>query len=59
MSAVEDIDWLEPQTQAKDAINILVKAGDEPILVVENEKVLGLVQHSDIVKWLSLHQMTA
>jgi len=59
MSSIEDIDCLEPQTKAKDAINILVKAGDEPILVVQNEKVLGLVQHSDIVKWLSLHQISA
>ncbi len=59
MSPIEEIDYLEPQTRASDAINILVKAGDEPMLVVANEKVQGLVQQADILKWLALHQITA
>lgn len=59
MRTLDHIDYLEPQTRANDAVNILVRAGDEPILVVENEKVLGLVQQSDIARWMLLHQFTA
>lgn len=54
ISSIESIDYLEPESRAKVAINALVKAGDEPMLVVRDGKVLGLVQHSDIVKWMSL-----
>lgn len=57
MSTMESMDFLEPGTRAKDAITTLIKAGDEPMLVVQDGKVLGLVQHADIVKWLALHQM--
>jgi Zn-dependent protease len=59
MSPIETIECLEPTTRAKDAINTLIKAGDEPMLVVRDGKVLGLVQHADVVKWLALHQMPA
>jgi predicted transcriptional regulator len=53
------MDSLEPTCSAKDAIDTLIKAGDEPMLVVHDGKVLGLVQHADIVRWMALHQFHA
>ena len=57
MSSIETMEYLEPATRAKDAINTLIKAGDEPMLVVRDGKVKGLVQHADVVKWMALHQL--
>ena len=59
MSTLESMDTLEPTCSAKDAIDTLIKAGDEPMLVVHDGKVLGLVQHADIVRWMALHQFHA
>lgn len=56
MSPIESLVFLEPKTKAKEAINTLIEAGDEVMLVVENGEILGLVQHADIVKWMALHQ---
>ena len=57
MSSIETMECLEPTTRAKDAINTLIKAGDEPMLVVKDGKAIGLVQHADVVKWMALHQL--
>lgn len=46
---------LTPQTPGPDAMKALMKAGDEPLPVVDGGKVVGLIQHSDVMKWLSLH----
>jgi len=56
MSPIESLVFLEPKTKAKEAINTLIEAGDEVMLVVEDGEILGLVQHADIVKWMALHQ---
>lgn len=59
MNPIESMNFLEPKCSAKDAIDTLIKAGDETMLVVEDGKVQGLVQHADIVKWMALHQLPA
>lgn len=57
MSPIESMDSLDPSCSAKDAIDTLIRAGDEVMLIVQDGKVQGLVQHADIVKWLALHQL--
>lgn len=59
MSALESMSTVQPGTNAKDAIDTLTKAGDEPMLVVRDGAVLGLVQQADIMKWMALHRMHA
>lgn len=59
MSALESMSTVQPGTNAKDAIDTLTKAGDEPMLVVRDGTVLGLVQQADIMKWMALHRMHA
>ena len=58
MNSLESIDTLEPSCSVKDAIDALTKAGDEPMLVVRDRQVLGLVQHADIMKWMAFHQLS-
>lgn len=57
MSLVESMDILDPKSSAKDAVNTLIQAGDEPMLVARDKEVVGLVQHADIMKWMALHQL--
>jgi len=52
---LSSLETLSPATSGKDALMALVKAGDEPLAVIEDGKVVGLIQHSDVMKWLSLH----
>lgn len=59
MSPLESMSTLEPEVSAKDAIDTLIKAGDEPMLVVRGKEVQGLVQHADVVKWMALHRLPA
>lgn len=47
---------LSPDIPARDALQRLMKAGDEALPVVEDGRVVGLIQHADILKWLSLHE---
>ena len=56
MSPIESMNFLEPTSRVKDAIDTLVKAGDEPMLVVSDSMALGMIQHADIVKWMALHE---
>jgi len=55
MTPAASINCLEPDCRARDAIDTLIKTGDEPMLVVSGARVLGLIQHADIVKWIAFH----
>ena len=59
MSPLESMSYLEPKVSAKKAIDTLLMSSDEPMLVIRGGELLGLVQHSDIVKWMALHRMPA
>lgn len=48
------MDSLDPDTSAREAIQRLSRAGDEPLPVVSAGKVVGLLQHSDVFKWMAL-----
>lgn len=47
---------LAPDTAGRDALQELLKAGDEPLPVIQDGRVVGLIQHSDVTKWVSLHE---
>ncbi|MDT8409554.1 MAG: site-2 protease family protein [Wenzhouxiangellaceae bacterium] len=55
MRPLDSIDYLEPDSRAHDALRRLAGAGDEPMPVIRDGKVCGLIQHRDLVKWMSLH----
>lgn len=59
MSNAETMVVLDPKCSVTDAIDTLMKAGDEPILVVRDGQVLGIAQHADIIKWMAFHQLPA
>jgi len=59
MIPLASLDHLETDTLARDAIRLLIKTADEPVLVLKHNEVQGLVQHADIVKWLSVHEVLA
>jgi Zn-dependent protease/predicted transcriptional regulator len=46
---------LDVNAQASVALNALLAAGDVPVAVVQNGKVVGLVRGSDVLRWISLH----
>lgn len=49
--------YLEPDTNARDAFQQLAGASDEPVPVVDNGKIVGLIQRGDILRWMSLHDI--
>lgn len=55
MRPLQDGAWLEAGTSVRDAFRQLAQAGDEPLPVLRGGRMVGLIQHGDILKWLSLH----
>lgn len=46
---------VSPETGVRDAFNQVAAAGDEPLPVISQGRVVGLIHQGDILKWLSLH----
>lgn len=57
MTPLDSVDYLEPDTGATDALQSLVRAGDEPLPVIRDGRMVGLIQHGDILRWMSLHDL--
>ncbi|MBD3647082.1 MAG: site-2 protease family protein [Pseudomonadales bacterium] len=57
MRRTDSLSSLSPETRARDAFRELAGANDEPLPVVEGERIVGLIQRGDIVKWMSLHDL--
>lgn len=57
MRQIESVLALSPESGARDAFQQLAGAEDEPLPVIENGRVVGLIQRGDIVKWMSLHDL--
>lgn len=55
MQAQQEGRYLKPETRVRDAFNELAGGGDEPLPVIRHGRMVGLIHHSDILKWLSLH----
>jgi len=56
MESRDSMPWLEEDTDAREAFQLLAGAGDEPLPVIRDGQVVGLIQHGDIIKWMTLHQ---
>lgn len=48
------MDSLDPDEPAREAMQRLGRGGDEALPVVRSGRVVGLLKHSDVVKWMSL-----
>lgn len=47
---------LAPETAAKDAFTMLAER-TTPVAVIDGDQVVGIVHQSDLLRWLSLHQL--
>lgn len=56
MRPLADTAVLDPRTSAGEAFADLGRHMDQPLPVVANGRILGLIGHADIVRWLSLHE---
>lgn len=45
---------LTPEESARDALRQLARAGDEALPVISMGQVVGLLKHSDVIKWMNL-----
>lgn len=50
---------LAPDTSGRDALQMLLTSEHDPIPVVENARVVGLLHKADIMRWLALHHLEA
>jgi len=46
---------LDPQTRGTDVLRQLAAGVDEPLPVIRDGKVVGLMHQSDVIKWANLH----
>jgi Zn-dependent protease/predicted transcriptional regulator len=56
MHSIDSLPTLDSDALASDALAALTRAGDRPVPVVSNQRIVGLVRGSDILKWIMLHQ---
>lgn len=56
MTPIAKLRVLDSSTVATDALNMLMRAQDRPTLVVDGQRVVGLIRASDIMRWVLLHQ---
>jgi hypothetical protein len=57
MRPIAALPVLSPRLAGPDAFERLASMPDEPLLVVEHGRVVGLLHGSDIFRWLSLHNL--
>ena len=52
--AATSLESLDADESAREAIHRLGRGGDEGLPVVRSGQVVGLLRHSDVVKWIGL-----
>lgn len=57
MRPIEGLPHLRPDTGAQEALAFLAGADIEPVPVLQNGTLVGLIERGDIVKWMSLHEL--
>jgi CBS domain-containing protein len=58
MRPLASIIYLAPNSNARDAFRLLAST-DEPLPVVRQDEMVGLVQRGDILKWMSFHEISS
>ncbi|MDH3642332.1 MAG: site-2 protease family protein [Gammaproteobacteria bacterium] len=56
MLPIDQLRVLDGNALASDALTALAQAGDRPVPVVSDQRIVGLIRGSDILKWVMLHQ---
>jgi Zn-dependent protease len=56
MSPIDQMSVVDSEAAAATALTALLSAGDAPVPVVRDQRIVGLVRGSDILKWVMLHQ---
>ena len=56
MLPAEKLTTLPPQTQARRALDQLMRGGIDQLLVGDGEHLLGLVSRSDLIRWMNFHE---
>lgn len=56
MNRLADGPTLEYSNDARYASQVLLNAADNPVLVLRNGELVGLLRGSDILQWMLLHQ---
>jgi len=55
MGSVDE--YLGPETGGRDALTVLLQSRRDPVPVLHNGQVIGLLHRADIMRWLALHQL--
>jgi predicted transcriptional regulator len=55
MRPIEEIAQLNPDLSGRDALKRLADFTESPLPVIQCGRVVGLIHHGDILKWISLH----
>lgn len=57
MRPMTSVPHLRPDTGAQEALAFLASADIEPVPVLQDGRLIGLIERGDIVKWMSLHEL--
>lgn len=55
MRPLDSVTVLSPDTRMLNALESLTRAGDEPALVLEKGKLVGMIRNADVMQWMLLH----
>jgi len=48
---------ISPELRGRDALKLLIDTRHDPIAVLEQGHIVGLLYHADLMRWLALHQL--
>ena len=48
-----------PDLAGRDALRILLRSEHDPIPVIDDGRIVGMLYRADIMRWLALHQLEA
>jgi CBS domain-containing protein len=50
---------VRPDLTGRDALQILLRSEHDPLPVIDDGRIVGLLYRADIMRWLALHQLEA
>jgi Zn-dependent protease len=58
MTPLDQLRTLQHDDAAMDASVLLAEVGDQPVAVVKDDEIVGLIRGSDVLRWIMLHDET-
>ncbi|MEQ9564839.1 MAG: hypothetical protein RLN85_03310, partial [Pseudomonadales bacterium] len=55
MRPLKTLMLLSPNTRMMSALSSMAQVSEEPALVVDEGKLLGMIQRGDVMQWMVLH----